>query len=133
MKLITRDTDYAIRALCFIAAREGKEKVTADMLVRQLRIPRPFLRKILQLLNKKGVLCSFKGASGGFILAESAKRIYLMDLINIFQGPLKINECLFKKHVCPNTKLCLLKKRIDAIEEKVKIELELISIADLIV
>jgi len=131
MKLITRDTDYAVRALCFIA-KSKQEKVTADLLVKKLKIPRPFLRKILQLLNKKGILCSSKGARGGFILAESAGRIYLMDLVNIFQGPLKINECLFKKNVCPNTKLCSLKKRIDAIEEKVKIELEFISIADLI-
>ena len=131
MKLITRDTDYAVRALCFIAGKK-ESKVTAHLLVKELKIPRPFLRKILQILNKKGVLCSFKGATGGFVLAEPAKDIYLMDLINIFQGPLKINECLFKKRVCPNTKLCALKKKVDTIEEKVRRELELITIADLI-
>ena len=55
MKLITRDTDYAIRALCFIA-RFKKKIVSVSELVKVLKIPRPFLRKILQTLNKKRIL-----------------------------------------------------------------------------
>ena len=57
MKLITRDTDYAIRALSCIAA--DKEKVyTVTELTKSLDVPRPFLRKILQILNHKGLLKS---------------------------------------------------------------------------
>ncbi|MBU2258562.1 MAG: Rrf2 family transcriptional regulator, partial [Candidatus Omnitrophica bacterium] len=67
MKLITRDTDYALRALCFIA--KNKDKVTpAPELVAKLKIPRPFLRKILQSLDKNGLLKSYKGKGGGFVM-----------------------------------------------------------------
>ena len=61
MKLITRDTDYAVRALVFIA-KQKEEIVSVRDLVEKLKIPKPFLRKILQLLNKKGLLkvCSPK-------------------------------------------------------------------------
>ena len=41
MKLITRDTDYAVRAIAFIAESE-KEMVSTDELVKELKIPRPF-------------------------------------------------------------------------------------------
>ena len=51
MKLITRDTDYAIRALCCIAG-SGKKELSVRDLTDRLAMQRPFLRKILQKLNK---------------------------------------------------------------------------------
>ncbi len=131
MKLITRDTDYAVRALCFIA--KSKEKIVpASMLVNKLRIPRPFLRQILQALNKKGILKSYKGLGGGFQLAISPNQIFLVDLIKIFQGPLKLNECIFKKKICPNKDICMLRAKINIIEKEVILELGSISIAALL-
>ena len=131
MKLITRDSDYAVRALCFIA-RQKKEIISVAELVKELEIPRPFLRKILQLLNKKRLLKSYKGRDGGFELVLSAKRILLLDLIKIFQGPLKLNECIFKKAPCPNVKVCKLKKKMDNIQRYVISELQTITLASLL-
>ncbi len=122
MKLITRDTDYAIRALIFIAQAE-KKIVSASELVKKLKIPRPFLRKILQVLNKKKLLKSYKGKGGGFVLAARPNKIFLLDLIEIFQGRLRLNECIFKKRICPNIKTCRLKKIIDSIQKYVISEL----------
>jgi Rrf2 family protein len=131
MKLITRDTDYALRALCFIA-RENDKVVPASQLVQKLKIPRPFLRKILQILHKKDILRSYKGIGGGFLLARPANKIFLAALIEIFQGPLKLNECFFKKMVCPHTHKCVLKKKIDSIEQYVVRNLKSITIASLL-
>ena len=131
MKLITRDTDYAARALCFIA--ESKERIVpVSTLVNKLRMPRPFLRQILQVLNKKGILKSYKGLGGGFQLAISPKQIFLVDLIRIFQGPLKLNECIFKKKICPSKNTCSLRARINTIEKEVILDLGSISIASLL-
>ena len=127
MKLITRDTDYAIRALAYIAGHQERI-VSATELVRQIRMPRPFLRKILQNLDKKGLLKSYKGKGGGFALAVPPDEISILGLIKIFQGPFKLNECFFKKHLCPNTKDCGLKRRIDRIEKYVLKELAAINL-----
>ncbi|MCK4532915.1 Rrf2 family transcriptional regulator [bacterium] len=131
MKLITRDTDYAVRALCFISGSK-KNRVSVGELVGVLKIPRPFLRKILQILNKKKLLKSYKGQGGGFALVKSHDKILLTDLMKIFQGPLKLNECVFKKQVCPNIKTCKLKKKIDKIEKYVISELKGITLAHLL-
>ena len=131
MKLITRDTDYAIRALCFIARRKN-EVLTAAQLVEELKIPRSFLRKILQKLNKTGVLRSRKGSGGGFSLAAQADKILLTDLIKVFQGTLKLNECYLKRRPCPNRKVCALKRKIDDIERYVSSQLESITIGGLL-
>lgn len=131
MKLITRDTDYAVRALCFISTVHREEIVSVSKLVKELAIPRPFLRKILQILHKNGILKAYKGLGGGFQLAVPADKILLTDLIKIFQGSLKLNECIFKKKFCPNRNFCILKSKIDNIERHVLGELKTITIGSL--
>lgn len=131
MKLITRNTDYALQATCFMA--KSKEKViSVSDLVRALRVPRSFLRKLLQVLNRKGILKSTKGLGGGFKLAKPSNKIFLLDLMEIFQGPFKLNECFLKKMACPNMRTCVLRKKITALERRLMKELENITIASLL-
>ena len=133
MKLITRNTDYAVRVLCYITKNKDKNKViSARDMVRELNMPRPFLRKILQILQKRGILNSFKGQGGGFSLAVLPKDIYLVDLIEIFQGPIKLNECILKKNICPDRSSCTLKFKIDKIEKNVLSDLKSITIESLL-
>ncbi|MFH1397987.1 MAG: Rrf2 family transcriptional regulator [Candidatus Omnitrophota bacterium] len=131
MKLITRDTDYALRALCFIA--KNKDKVTpVSELVRRLRMPRPFLRKILQSLDKIGLLKSYKGKGGGFLLTLKPDKISILDVMRIFQGEFNFNECLLNKRLCPDIRICILKKKIDRIEKYVISELNSFKLAYLL-
>ncbi len=131
MKLITRDTDYAVRALCFMARRKD-EVVSVSHLVKALKIPGPFLRKLLQVLNKKKILSSSKGAGGGFTLAKPADKIYLANLMKIFQGTFQLNECFFKRARCRNMHTCPLRKKIMCLQSLVSGELESITIASLL-
>lgn len=131
MKLITRNTDYAVRALCCIAEQK-QGVISADQLVKSLKMPRPFLRKILQTLNKEGLLNSSKGKGGGFTLIISPEKITLTDVMKIFQGPLKLNECKFRKNDCPYISDCFLKKKIDEIEKEVIAKLKAITITSII-
>ena len=130
MKLITRDTDYAVRALCRITDYK-EQPVSVDELTKSLKIPKAFLRKILQVLSKEKILRSYKGKGGGFILAVSMDKIYLKDLMDIFQGPIKLNECIFKKKICPNIRACPLRKKVTKIERYVFSELKSITLASL--
>lgn len=130
MKLITRDTDYAVRALCYIA-RRSERIVTVSELTKKIGIPRPFLRKILQALNKEGILNSYKGRHGGFVLVRPADKIFLIDVMKIFQGPFEFNECFFKKRVCSQVGACILKSKIDDIERRVTSELKAINLESL--
>jgi len=131
MKLITRNTDYAIRALCYIAKRD-KKIISVSDLVKDLKIPRPFLRKILQVLNRKRFLRSYKGREGGFKLAVKPDKIFLIDLIEIFQGEFRLNECIFKKKICPNVKICKLKKKIDKMQNYVINEFTKITLKEIL-
>jgi Rrf2 family nitric oxide-sensitive transcriptional repressor len=131
MKLLTRNTDYGIRALSFIAKEKGRV-VPVPELVKALKIPRPFLRKILQALTKRGLVKSCKGIGGGFLLAMPADKLHIIDVARTFQGNLNLNECFLKKELCPNRKTCPLKRKIDKIKKSVVSELGSITIAELL-
>jgi len=131
VKLITRNTDYAVRALCCIAEQK-QEVISADQLVKSLKMPRQKKKKILQTLNKEGLLNSSMGKGGGFALAVSPGKIILTDVMEIFQGPIKLNECKFRKSDCPYISDCFLKKKIDEIEKEVIVKLKAITIASII-
>lgn len=130
MKLITRSTDYALRALCYVAKK--KEVVAVAELVKALGIPRPFLRKILQQLNKEGILESHKGQRGGFKLKVASSKIHITDIMRIFQGQAGLDSCFLKKTVCPNRSKCVLRKKLHLIEGSVSRQFQKISIASLI-
>ncbi len=130
MKLITRNTDYALRALCYMSKQ--KAIVTVGHLVKRLGVPRPFMRKILQQLNKERILESYKGRGGGFKLKVTPEKIYIIEIMRIFQGQVGLNGCFLKKDVCPNKGKCVLRKKIRSIEEGVLEQLRQITIASLI-
>lgn len=130
MKLITRDTDYAIRALCIIAKKN--DLVSVNEVCKETGVPKPFLRKILQVLNKKGILHSYKGQFGGFKLSKPKEKIRLLEIMEIFQGSTDINNCFLKKVICPNLKICPLRKRIEKIRNYIHDEFEDVTIAALL-
>lgn len=107
---------------------DAENKVSVTELARKLMIPKPFLRGIFQELKKADIVRSYKGKAGGFELARKAENIFLTELINLFQGPINLEDCLIKNSICPDTKFCLLKVKIDKIKKYAVTELESITI-----
>ena len=131
MKLITRNTDYALRAVCYMSEERSRIFSVSD-LVKELGMPRPFLRKLLQALTKKGLARSVKGKGGGFRLARYIEKISLADILEVFQGPFRLNECTFKKKRCPQISKCPIKRKIDTIEAHVLKELKAVTVGSLL-
>ncbi len=130
MKLITRDTDYAIRALICIAGEKGNI-VSVVGLSKKMSMPKAYLRKILQQLNKSKLLKSSKGKGGGFSLTCNPQKVTVFSLIEIFQGSFQLSEHIFKGKKCPEMKTCRLKKRLDEIDKTVTQKLKAITLFSL--
>jgi Rrf2 family protein len=130
MNLLARDTDYAVRAILYMAVHKEGLVSTAD-LDRDLNLPRPFMRKTLQVLQKEGYLTSVKGYKGGFQLKRAAKDIYLIDLMRIFQGNISLSDCLFKKKLCECVVSCPLRRVVKSMESDLLKKLKTVTIANL--
>ena len=84
---ISAKTDYAVRALLSLAAREPA-LVKIDTVVTEQGMPRKFVEAILGELRRAGIVRSQRGAEGGYALARPAKDIALGAVMRAVDGPL---------------------------------------------
>ena len=131
MKVLTKNTDYAIRALLVLGTHEG-EHVSARQISQEQDIPYQFLRRILQELNRHGLISSKEGAQGGAKLEKDPDTIGIKDIIEIFQGKVELSECMFRKQICSNRANCVLRHEIMRVEQLVSREFEQITLGKLL-
>ncbi|MCK4994618.1 MAG: Rrf2 family transcriptional regulator [Candidatus Omnitrophica bacterium] len=131
MKIITKDSDYAVRAIMHL--EKNRERfVSSSEISRKENIPLIFLRRILQKLIKGKIAESKEGVSGGVKLIVSADKISVANVINIIQGQIQLIECMFREKACENRAKCILRKKVMGIEENVIEEFSKLTIRDLV-
>lgn len=104
--LITRATEYAIRALLYLAKQPRGEIVFKKDICQTQDITPAFLTKILQPLIKLGIVGSQRGVGGGFYLIKDPGDITLLDVVKAEEGPLYLNQCLSREGTCERDVFC---------------------------
>lgn len=106
MLQLTRDGEYAVRAVLHLASQpEGKVSLITEISEAQ-DVPRSYLSKIMQHLTRAGFVKSRRGAKGGFALARPADTITLRQVIEAIEGNIYLNVCLMGKGECPRDEIC---------------------------
>ena len=106
---ITRQADYAVRAVIYLAQRETGARVPTNEIARAQQIPLTFLAKIVSQLSAVGVLHATRGARGGVALARPADDISLLEIVEAIDGPMTLNECTLDPDRCPMINDCLVR------------------------
>jgi Rrf2 family transcriptional regulator, iron-sulfur cluster assembly transcription factor len=104
--LITRATEYAIRALLYLAKQPKGEIVLKKDICRTQDITPAFLTKILQPLIKEGIVGSQRGVGGGFYLLKDSEEVTLLDVVKAEEGPLYLNHCIAQQGICEKDVFC---------------------------
>lgn len=97
---ITRQADYAVRAVLYLARLENTERAATSTVAQKQRIPPSFLAKIISQLSIAGLLHTSRGARGGVTLAREPKDITLLEVIEAIDGPIALNECVSEDKNC---------------------------------
>ena len=131
MMRITRETDYGIVLMAFMARNDRGPYSAAD-LARQGKLPLPMVSKILKALTKAGLLVSQRGAQGGYSLARAPQDISAAAIISALEGPIAITEC---SSAAPNACLheghCTVSSHWNRINRAVREALEGISLLEM--
>ena len=85
---VSAKSDYALRALIEMAARQDGRAVSAEELGRVQEIPHGFLQAILADLRKSGIVISQRGQSGGWRMGRDPETVSVADVIRAVDGPL---------------------------------------------
>ena len=104
---ITRQADYAIRAVRYLAKQGPNQRAATSTVAQEMKIPPSFLAKIISQLSIAGLLHTSRGARGGVTLARDAKEISLLDVVEAIDGPILLNECVGDPADCEFSDDCL--------------------------
>ena len=97
---ITRQADYAVRAVLYLAQQQPGQRVSTAEVGREQKIPVSFLAKIVAQLAAAGVLHTTRGAHGGLWLARPAEMLSVLEVVEAIDGPLALNACVLDPAAC---------------------------------
>lgn len=103
--MLSRSSEYAVRALTYLALREPGGFCLSRTVAGDLNIPAPFLGKVLQSLVGRGLLESHRGRAGGFRLARPADEIRVAEVVEAFDD-IESRRCVLGQAECDDAVAC---------------------------
>jgi Rrf2 family protein len=94
MPMISKKTQYGLKALGYLAAHYGKGPVLIAEIAEKKNIPIKFLENILLQLKQNNILESKKGKGGGYMLSAHPKKTTLAAVFRIIEGPIAMLPCV---------------------------------------
>jgi Rrf2 family iron-sulfur cluster assembly transcriptional regulator len=128
---ISGTTQYAIRAVLFVAEHGADEPVRVDSIAAALQVPRNYLSKTLHALARAGVLKSGRGPRGGFQLAFPPAQLSLARVAEPFDD-LAARRCLLGRTNCGWKNPCSVHPRWEAVSNQLQSFFRETTIADLL-
>lgn len=105
--MLSATSQYAIRALTYLAAQKNDVTVGGPQLSRQTGIPRNYLSKILVTLVNAGIVDAARGVGGGYRLSSPPDEIRLVRVVELFDRHVTKRGCLLGlRPVCSDEDPC---------------------------
>jgi len=102
---VSQKSQYALRGVFELAKRGGRSAAISELAVAQA-IPRRFLEVIFGELRKAGLVKTFRGPEGGYVLARPACEITAGEILRLVEGPTDLVKCVSAGDHCPFVKTC---------------------------
>ena len=130
---ITKEADYGIMLLGYMAERPLGGIHTAREVAHWAGLPLPMVSKILRSLAHQRILTSHRGVSGGYSLDRPARETSVAQVIRAMEGPISIVQCGAEPGACDQEPLCPTRVNWARISRVVEQALERIPISEMIV
>lgn len=106
MKISTKGR-YALRLIIDLAIHKDKGYVTLKEIAERQGISKKYLEQIVPMLNKTGILKTNRGYQGGYMLAKSADKYTVGEILRVTEGNLAPVSCLeHEENECPRAGEC---------------------------
>ncbi len=125
---ISEAANLALHAGVLLARAEG-QPLPARSMAETLGVSYDHLAKVLQRLDRAGLVKATRGPGGGFSLAKKPGSIRLLDLYEAIDGRLAVSRCLFGRKVCFNSQ-CVMGDLLDRLNDEVREHLQKTRLSD---
>jgi Rrf2 family protein len=109
--MLSQTVEYALRAAVYLAGQGGAPQ-TNEQISTATKVPAAYLSKVMQSLNRGGLVQSQRGVGGGFLLARTPEELTILEVVNAVDPIQRIKICPLglKSH---GVRLCPLHRRLD--------------------
>lgn len=104
--IFSKKCELALQAVLFLSIKKDKTIYTASDISREMKVPKEFVAKMLQILTESGIVGSKKGKNGGFYLAKRPSNIKLIDIVEAIDGVAVFNNCVLGFPGCSKEEPC---------------------------
>ncbi len=133
MLKINRQTDYAVRVILALAQRSEGARPSSTDIQQEMLIPPALMSRIVAQLARAGLVNTFPGRDGGLMLPCPASNITLRDVVEAFEGPILLSECLQARGEddCPFRSNCPVRSKWGRVQVAMLREMASITFEDL--
>ena len=96
---------------------DQESKLSIAAIASSLKVPQPFLGKILQQLSRHKIISSTKGPGGGFYLSKENCQKHLLDIVEIVDGTDVFDDCILGLPNCSSINPCPLHEKFTVCRE----------------
>ncbi len=113
-----------------MAAAAAGRRTTVDELAGQLALPRNHVAKLVQRLQRLGVLVTIRGRSGGVAFAEGGGQLTVGQVVRAFEGEDEVVGC--DAPPCPLRAACQLRAELRRAQQAFLAVLDGVRLDDLV-
>lgn len=121
-KVLTLTATYALRAMAYLASRNGDGPILSQTIANEMDVPKNFLSKIMHQLGRAALVQSVRGTNGGFMLVRKPSEIKMGEIVSLFMDIEDYKNCLLGRNGCDGS--CEVHKKWKPIVEKIEDMLE---------
>jgi Rrf2 family protein len=132
MDILRRNTDYALRAMVHLGRHYGQDTLSARQIATDQDFSYALAAKLLQRLQKAGLVESVMGAKGGFRLSRDPADISLQEVIETIQGPISLSTCLLGVKECCKYDTCPIRRKLGGLQQEISSYLGQTMLGDLL-
>ena len=134
MLKINRQTDYAVRVLLALAKQGEGARRSSAQIKKEMLIPAALMPRIVAQLSRAGLVNTFPGREGGLVLSRPAGQLTLRDVVEAFEGPILLSECLQVRGEadCPFQSNCPVRPKWGQVQVAMLREMAAITFEDLL-
>lgn len=131
MDILRRNTDYALRLMISLARNYENGAVSTRVLAQEQEVSYPLACKLMQRLHDARLVESCMGPRGGFRLRRAPGQISLLEVVEVIQGPVRLNRCLMSDCTCPRGGGCPVRVKITELQGHMEEYLRSVAVGDL--
>jgi Rrf2 family protein len=134
--LYTAKVSYGVRALIDLAREmPAGSPVPVRRISERQEISSVYLEQIFNRLKRSGIVRSIRGPQGGYVLADKASEISVLDVVLALEGSIFPGRCptsgTKKGKVCEKADICAFREVWGELEQNIERTLRKYTIEDL--